>query len=352
MFHLFKRCILYPDIQFSAADFDSVIVSSLTDYDFDTSSLDSNVQLKNSIYSQNYNELMAKYQCATDSELFEFMFRNFSGYNEIYADISSYAIIVSKWFKLLYDQPDPDLVYTIYDLSLKQYYFYCLYQVHGYTDFHALPRQVAIENFKSLTHDEFVEIFNATSFTGDKSYLRDQLKPFISNELKFCSAISTHKTMVDDVLYRMHRFGSYAFIDNAIGLINSYLVDNLVDVEIANLRQTELFEIINNYGWIDTSTDNIDKVKQLFDDVVKKYPKLISKADKTTILQIAEFSKCQTVEQGMEFINNWYDNGLFNFMDMFEALKDKINVFWLIWIVNQSRSEDGKALIDKLAITW
>ena len=255
MFHLLKRTTMVPDFMARQACEDSVVISKWDDYAYvyPKDVLDAHIHC-----SQKYTTFEEWFETsfANDEDFIAWVYDTREMGVQIYADYTTYAKIVIKWLKFICPNLTDEQMYKIYKLSTLWYYVFQVNMQMNTRDEPLAPYESIIDNYKTVSYDEFVEYCKQITIIIDQQQLTEikaLIKNYISNEYKyafFMNGDESFKSMVEE-----H--------------VNKALV-RCLKMELDQYKYVSLFDIM--YDNYDRDIDQIDD--QLF-NIIKQASKTL-----------------------------------------------------------------------------
>lgn len=243
MFHIFDNILLAPDFYIAGGIKNNIIaLTKFDDYDF--SELSDVIQLFTSdgyfeIYSSSYDSIVGDgKRFSDDQHFFEYILKNRTKKYGIFADKNTYSILVAKTLKLIFPKITSQHAWMIYKLSLDYFYIFFHYLRYQTESVKLIDNSISYSDVAKLSKDQFIALFEKTTFTGDRTWLVENFQPYISTEYKLANFLIGHsvdedglkKTLrefLSSLFYVVYREIQQEYVLNAFALVDNDFDQNL-----------------------------------------------------------------------------------------------------------------------------
>lgn len=187
MFHIVAGVQVVPDVLVLFLNREYVI-SDFTDYQYDMSYpvLDNLLNTPNVTIARasSYDQLVGTdKQFADDLAFFKDVYVHSIEKPTVYASVQDYAIIVAKTLKLIYPNLSADTAQLLYKLSIDKFTIkYAYLDSISRGDHLISPKRLREIGVKHLQKEQFIDLYNQTTFTGDQEQV-ESFRQSIINEV-------------------------------------------------------------------------------------------------------------------------------------------------------------------------
>lgn len=247
MFHLFANIIMYPDIASVTLKRHKIMITECADIDSRLTREDV-MRISDPMEQyHNVDELIQTY--GDDVSFFDHLYQLKDSKPWVLCDKPSFAQIAVKVMKLCYSSINSKIAYMMYAFS---YRYFCALRVYNSVTAHevwpTLTKQEMIDVCAPYTLDQFTELWNHITVTGDVDEFRSKIGREINTEMKIVKHYagdlsydqdiidSFRKTINESVLNFAHTI-DYA---NSIGQMSVNLEDINIEVPIFKTTEEEL----------------------------------------------------------------------------------------------------------------
>lgn len=247
MFHLFANIIMYPDIASATLKRHKIMITECADIDSRLTREDI-MRISDPMEQyHNIDELLQSY--GDDVSFFDHLYQLKESKPWVMCDKPSFAQIAAKVMKICYSSINSKIAYMMYAFS---YRYFCALRVYNSVTAHevwpTLTKQEMIDVCTPYTLEQFTELWNQVTVTGDVGGFRSKISREISTEMKIVKhyagdlsfdqdIIDSFKQTINDAVLNFAHTIDYA---NAIGQLSISLEDIKVDVPIFGSIEEEL----------------------------------------------------------------------------------------------------------------